>query len=277
MEENRAPQCGPLGEQYSHGYGAASEYMARKSAQTHAAHLMPYLRSGMSLLDCGCGPGAITVGLARVVDPGQVVGIDIEPSQVGKAKSHAATLQVRNVRFEVSSVYELPFPDSSFDVAFAHTVLQHLQDPVRALVEMRRVLRPGGVVALREEDWGSQLDYPAVPLVAQLYDLYLRYWRANGGDPYLPRRYREVLRQAGFRDIRVGGSAEVFADGNALRVWVEMVVSHLQEPVFIGQVTQRGWADAEVVKEMREALKSWGKNPDAFRAIITGEAIGWRP
>lgn len=276
MEQSKVPYRSVRREEYSHGYGVASEYMTKKSVHTHAAHIMPYMRSGMNLLDCGCGPGTITLGLADLVAPGQVVGIDIEPSQIEKAKVHAEARTVTNIRYEVASVYELPFPDSSFDAALAHTLLQHLQDPISALQEIRRVLKAGGVVALREEDWGSQLNYPEIPLVSELYSLYLRYWQSNGGDPYLPRRYKEILRQAGFSDIRVTASAEVFATSNAIRDWVQMVVFHLQEPVFIDQVTRQGWVDRKTVKKMGEALKSWGDHPDAFRAILTGEAIAWR-
>jgi ubiquinone/menaquinone biosynthesis C-methylase UbiE len=87
----------------------------------------------MRLLDCGCGIGAITVDLAQQLAPGEVVGIDIAPVQVERSRALAREKGVANARFEVGNVYELSFPDAAFDAAFAHRVLEHLSDPLRAL------------------------------------------------------------------------------------------------------------------------------------------------
>ncbi len=193
-------------ERYSHGYEAAAELMAQRTARTHAAFFLPHLSPGMSLLDCGCGPGTTTVGLAEILAPGEVVGIDIGESQIELARAHAAERQVSNVHFQVANILELPFPEDSFDAAFAHTVLQHVGEPIAALKEMRRVLKLGGVVGIREEDWGSLLYAPYMPLVEEAYDLFIKHWQHNGGDPYLPRRYRELLREAGFTRVEVAAS-----------------------------------------------------------------------
>src|SRR5438067_1545844 len=117
---------GSVEERYTNGYIApVVDLLGKRSATWNAGFILPYLRPGMSLIDCGCGPGAITIGLTQAVAPGQVVGIDIESSQVEAARSLAAKMGVANVRFEVANVYDLPFPDASFDAAFAHTSLQH--------------------------------------------------------------------------------------------------------------------------------------------------------
>ena len=71
----------------------------------------------MRLLDVGCGPGSITLGLAEAVAPGEVVGVDLQPAQVEQARALAAERGVANVRFEVASAYALPFPDAAFDAA----------------------------------------------------------------------------------------------------------------------------------------------------------------
>ena len=78
------------GERYVQGYGAAArDYAERRTADTHASFFRPYLKPGMRLLDCGCGPGSITVGLAEAISPGQVCGIDMEESQVELAREAA--------------------------------------------------------------------------------------------------------------------------------------------------------------------------------------------
>ncbi len=73
----------------------------------------------------GCEPGSITVGLAEVVEPGEVVGIDVQVDVIERARASAADSGCDNVRFEVANLYTVPFPDASFDVCFANSVLQH--------------------------------------------------------------------------------------------------------------------------------------------------------
>jgi SAM-dependent methyltransferase len=230
----------------------------------------------MRLLDCGCGPGTTTVSLAEFLAPGEVVGIDIGEHPIELAKAHAAEREVTNVRFEVGNIYELPFPDDTFDAAFAHTVLQHVSDPVAALKEMRRVLKHGGVAGIREEDWGSHLLFPPIPLVEEGYELYMKYWQHNGGDPYLPRRYREILRKAGFTKTVITASAVAQATPEAARWWGYITSNHLLEPIFIDTVTEQGWVSREKVEELAKAMADWGEQPDAFRSIIEGEGVAWK-
>lgn len=159
--------------------------LALRTASQDAAFFLPSLRPGIRVLDLGCGPGSITVGLAEAVAPGQVVGVDLQPSQVAQAHALGAMRGVMNVRFEVADVYRLPFPDGSFDAAFAHAVLMHLRDPVQALAEVRRVLGPGGIAGVRDPDWGARLHAPATPLLEQWYALTVRVRQRNGGDPFM--------------------------------------------------------------------------------------------
>jgi SAM-dependent methyltransferase len=122
---------------------AIEAWFATRTASREGAFFLPYLHPGMQVLDVGCGPGSITLGLAEVVAPGEAVGIDLQPTQIEQARALAVERGVDNVRFEVAEAYRLPFPAQSFDAAFAHGVLMHLREPVRALVEIRRVLRSG--------------------------------------------------------------------------------------------------------------------------------------
>lgn len=121
-------------ERYSLGYSPGEQgRLGRRTAADRAAFFLPHLRPGMRLLDAGCGPGSITVGLVAAVAPGEVVGVDLEPRQIAAARALAHERQALGVRFAVADVYRLPFPDASFDAAFAYTVLFHLREPVRAL------------------------------------------------------------------------------------------------------------------------------------------------
>jgi len=131
--------------------------MSLRTAQSHAAFFLPQLKPGMSVLDCGCGPGTITLGLAALVAPGQVVGTEIEDSHVALARENAAKLNVPNARFEAADIYALPFADASFDAVFISAVLGNLREPIRGLREAYRVLKPGGVIGVKEFDHGGDL------------------------------------------------------------------------------------------------------------------------
>lgn len=266
----------PPGEAYTHGYnGQANRVMSQRTAATDAAFLLPHLRPGMRLLDCGCGPGSITVGLAGVVAPGEVVGVDIGPVQVEVARALAAAEGVANARFEVGSVYALPFPDASFEAAFAHTVLEHLADPVAALREVRRVLKPGGVIGVRDGDWGGRVIAPPSPLVEEGYALYARLWVLNGGNPNRGREHRALLREAGFG--RIVASASVSAQGTAEETRGVAALAHAQlsRPDFVARVVALGWADRDRLAQLAAAQLAWGDHPDAFANVLLCQAVAW--
>ena len=272
----RAAMTHPGRETYTHGYGERMvQAMAGRAAARNLAFFLPHLRPGMRVLDCGCGPGAITVDVADLVAPGEIVGIDIEPSQIEAARRRAAERGLANARFEVASVHELPFPDASFDAAYAHTVVQHLREPARALREIRRVLAPGGLLGLRDDDWGACLWEPRDPLIDLTLDLVVKVWRHNGGDPFYPRHQRRMLREAGF--VRTAGSASSGCRGapEETRGWADLTIAHNSQPAFVQTVLDQGWADEATLAATYDAARAWGAHPDAYFALMMCEAIGW--
>ena len=123
---------------------------SQRTAEVNAGFFLHHLRPGINLVDCGCGTGSITAGLAESISPGEVTGIEISASDVDLARERAKKGGHTNLRFEVADIYELPLPDESVDAVFFHAILGHLNDPVRALREAHRVLKPGGVVGVRQ-------------------------------------------------------------------------------------------------------------------------------
>lgn len=95
----------------------------------------------MTLLDVGCGPGTLSVDLARVVAPGRVLAVDVVDDALPEARAHAAVGRCRHHRVRVDDGYALDAASLMFDVVHAHQVLQHVSDPVRLLRELRRVAR----------------------------------------------------------------------------------------------------------------------------------------
>src|SRR5690242_20048337 len=172
-----------MSDTYTHGHHDSVLKSHRwRTAENSAGYLLPYLRSGLSLLDVGCGPGTITVDLGRRVAPGSVIGVDRERAVIAEATRLREAGNLGNVQFKPGDVYSLEFDDQSFDVVHAHLVLQHLTDPVAALVEMRRVVRQGGIVAVRDSDYGGFVWAPTDPLLDRWMQLYHDVCRRNGAD-----------------------------------------------------------------------------------------------
>lgn len=117
------------------------------------------LRAGETVLELGPGPGAFTVDAARRVGPqGRLIAVDIQPEMIAQVEARVREAGLGNVETHVAGAYELPVEDGTVDRAFLITVLPEIPDPVRALREVRRVLKPGGIVSITEEFLDP--DYP---------------------------------------------------------------------------------------------------------------------
>jgi SAM-dependent methyltransferase len=263
-------------EPYTMGYGpAATAIMSERTAQSHAAFFLPHLKTGMSLLDCGCGPGTITLGLAELVAPGQVVGTEIEESQVALARDNALKRGVGNARFEAADLYELPFADASFDAVFISAVLGNLQEPIRGLLEAYRVLKSGGVIGVKEFDHGGDLLYPSDPAIAKYGELYLRLRRENGHDPETGRKLGSLLLAAGFTDIQSAPVYEPFANPEGVGGFAYVSAGLLAEG-WGEAFKSRGWANEADINEMRAAWQRFAAFPGAIFAAAWCEAVARR-
>jgi SAM-dependent methyltransferase len=256
---------------YSH---ALHEFMSQRISSVEAGFLLPHLRPGMRLLDCGAGPGTITLGLAEAVAPGEVVGIDISPIQVERASALAEECGVTNVRFEVGDINALPFADDSFDVAFAHTVLMHLRDPVAALREMRRVVRPGGIVAARDNAFF--LTEPLTPEFEQFLTMMANVSQSTVGrpTPAMGLRHRGLLVEAGL--CRAEGFADVTSFGTSELLHEN---STIVRGVLDSEGIRRALASAGYDDDARERVAAgrfaWAERPDAMVVIVWSAGIGW--
>lgn len=255
-------------EAYLPGYTAnASNFMAFRTAQSHAPFLLPRLCRGQRLLDCGCGPGSITLGLARLVSPAEVVGLDRENSQLERARENAANEGLTNVRFEVGSVYELPFADGSFDVVFAHAVFEHLREPLPALSEVHRVLASGGLVALRSPDWGGFLVSPATTELDAALAYYQSLQTQSGGDVQVGRKFKALLRKAGFRDLEFSASYECYHS-------LESIGEYLAQHIERSSETTTTPSDKQRIESHAAILRNWYRCEDGVFAQSWCEILG---
>ena len=259
---------------YTHGHHASVLRSHQwRTAANSAAYLLAELRPGLDVLDVGCGPGTITADLAALVAPGTVTGVDASEGVLDKAREAAVADGVDNVRFAVADVHALDFPDDSFDVVHAHQVLQHVGDPVGALREMRRVCRPGGVVAVRDSDYGAFTWFPGTPVLDGWLALYRKVARANGGQPDAGRRLLSWAREAGFEDITPTATAWCFATPEDRAWWGGLWAERTVASSYAGLAVDNGHASHEQLAEIAEAWQDWAGRADGWFMTPHGEIL----
>lgn len=259
---------------YTHGHHDAVLRSHRsRTAENSAAYLLPRLGPGMRLLDVGCGPGTITADLAAIVAPGEVVALDRAPEILAEAAAVAQERGLANVSTGIGDVYALDHADDSFDVVHAHQVLQHLSDPVAALVEMGRVVRPDGVVAVRDADYAAMTWYPGDPLLDRWQEIYHSVARANDAEPDAGRRLLAWARQAGLASIEPSASVWCYADPATCGWWGELWADRMTGSAVAEQAVTVGVADAAELAAVAGALRRWATQPEAWFAVLHGEIL----
>lgn len=249
-----------------------------RTVDDSAAYLRPHLAAGMRVLDVGCGPGSITLDLGRIVGPaGQVIGIEPVEAPLEAARRLAAELGDERTRFETGDVYALEYEPRSFDVVHAHQVLQHLGDPAGALRAMAALVRPGGIVAVRDVDYASISVYPELPELTDWLGLYRDVARANGTEPDAGRRMRAWGNAAGLGDATITASTWVFADPERRAWWGGMWERRILESDIARHAVEFGFADRERLEAISRAWRRWADDPDAWIGLTHGELLAVVP
>jgi SAM-dependent methyltransferase len=266
-------------EVYTHGHHeSVLRSHAWRTAENSAAYLLPRLKPHMRILDVGCGPGTITAGLAGYVPDGHVTGIDTVPGVLDQAREAVPLEMVplENVDFALGDVYALDYPDDTFCVTHAHQVLQHLKDPVKALQEMRRVTRPGGIVAVRDADYGAMFWYPHSEALEALEDwrtLYRTIARANGGEPDAARRLHVWAREAGLADVTVSSSTWTYATPEERAWWGGTWADRTLKSAYAEGAVNGGHATRADLERIADAWRTWAADDDGWFCVINGELL----
>lgn len=262
---------------YTHGHHeSVVKSHARRTAENSAAFLLPHIQPYHHILDIGCGPGSITIGLASRVPDGQVIGCDAGSDVIEQAKKLAAPKNLTNLTFQTLDANALPFADDSFDITYAHQVLQHVGDPVAILKEMHRVTKPGGFVAARDADFRSFAWFPEDSGLDDWMTLYLKLAKANGAQPNGGRNLPAWAVQAGFRreDVRFTWDCWNY-QGEEAKVYGNSWVDRTLHSSFATTARTHRLASQEELEAISLAWKRWSDQPeeDVFLIIPNGEIL----
>jgi len=259
---------------YTHGHHAAVlRSHTWRTAANSAAYLLGELEPQMRILDIGCGPGTITADLAALVPQGHVAGLDAAPGVLEQARATVDERGLGNVTFATGDVHSLDYPDGAFCVVHAHQVLQHVGDPVRALREMHRVCKPGGIVAARDADYGAMFWYPLIDGLTDWQQLYRRVARGNGGEPDAGRQLHAWAREAGLRDVTASSSNWCFATAGEREWWSGLWAERTVASSFAQTAVDGGFATTGRLHAAADAWREWGAQEDGWFSTPHGEIL----
>jgi ubiquinone/menaquinone biosynthesis C-methylase UbiE len=247
-------------ERYTLGYDASAlAFVSRRTLESHGAFFIPHLQPGMRVLDVGCGPGSMTLGIAACIGTGRVVGVDMSESQVELAARRAGQAGVSNAAFRTGNTYALPFADAQFDAVFTHALLEHLREPLRAMREFLRVLKPGGVMGVATPDWSGFLVAPPSPAVGAAIEAFKALQIGNGGDVNVGQKLSQYALDAGFERVMSRARSENF---EPLSIITDLLTTQL---------------DQAGLSEHAQTLRILQRTPHAMFAEAWVACVGYRP
>ncbi|MBU0716760.1 MAG: methyltransferase domain-containing protein [Planctomycetes bacterium] len=209
---------------YMHGVSPAEQERLEAGAKLFGgAEFLPPLHPGMSVVEVGCGTGAIAREVAAKVAPGQVIGVDREEAQLETAKRLAVDQGITNVRFLRDDAAAIDLPDNTCDAAYCRFLLEHVADPVEVVGELARVVKPGGWVCAYEWDNTLEAMYPEAPAHREVWQGIYTYQEKLGGEPRIARKLYRVFLDAGLGDIQAEARVWSVTGGEPekLRMFVE--------------------------------------------------------
>jgi ubiquinone/menaquinone biosynthesis C-methylase UbiE len=160
------------------------------------------LQDGMSVIELGCGPGFLLEKINKRFPNADVIGLEIDPFLVNYSNQYFQEKAAKKVQIIEGSIEKTGLMSNSFDFAIVRLVLEHLSDPVKAVKEVFRILKPGGKIVVIDNDFDIHLiSYPNISQLRILYEAYCKSMYADGGNPKIGRELPNILRQGGFSKV----------------------------------------------------------------------------
>lgn len=194
------------------------------------------LSAGMRVAEIGCGTGLTALWIARQIGAaGSVVAVDSSLEQLQVAEENARREAVTNSSFHRANAYDLDLAQESFDLVYSRFLMCHLDDPPRALREMRSALKPGGVLVCEDHDDGGIFTQPPTQAYKRLVEISGAVNRARGLDSSIGLKLPALFRDAGFPRPEVGIRQIAVLRGDEKRFW-EITLREAASAIFAAGV-----------------------------------------
>ncbi len=190
---------------YVHGYSQKEAHRLNDQANAVAdfIHDDSTWPDNSFILEAGCGVGAQTKIIAPKNPSSRFISVDISKESLLKAQQEIDSLDIDNVTFQQGNLFDLPYEDAQFDHILLCFVLEHLQQPVQALTELKRVLKPGGTITVIEGDHGSTYFHPESQAAQSAIQCQVILQQQKGGDANIGRKLYPILEAAQLDNIQV--------------------------------------------------------------------------
>jgi SAM-dependent methyltransferase len=208
---------------YIHGTGASEQQRLVELNRLTNDAFVRFLdvQPAMSVLEVGSGLGILAERVAAIAQ--RVVGLEISWAQISMADDSSGVVFVQG------DAQAIPFENATFDLVYSRYLLEHVSDPPAVLAEIHRVLRPGGCVAVLENDVSLIRFDPPCPLFDQVWAAFVDLQRRLGGDALIGRRLFRLFHAAGFRDVELSVQPEVHWFGSpSWRGWVMNIIGNVE-------------------------------------------------
>ncbi|KAJ9630150.1 hypothetical protein H2204_008655 [Knufia peltigerae] len=271
----------PSKHKYAQGHSASvvASHLSR-TVENSASFLIPHLRPDSIIVDLGCGPGTITQGFCSFVPRGRVLGLDSSDAVLEQARSliSGSSSEHSNLTFKAADITDrLPFDDASVDVVYTHQTLLHIPSPISVIREAFRILRPGGMLAMREADHVSIA--PESPLLEQYWRHVFESIREMGAQGEgCGRRLHLWAQEAGFErnKMQVGAGATVYTAPDESKWWAGVHIGRLGGEIGEKLLQNKTVQNQQEIEDIKTALKTWGDHHEAWYGLMQGEVICWK-
>lgn len=260
---------------YGLGYGTElTSIFSNRTLEKQCAYLTPCLEKGMRVLDVGCGPGSITLGIAKkVTAEGSVVGVDIDEGQLKRGRYLAEKENISHLSFINGNVSHLPFPDSSFDITHMSGLLCQVDNLVVALDEIRRVTKPGGIIACREPIFECYIIYPDSGLFKESIRLATYAVNSLGSDFNLGKKLKSIFTEEYFSSTSFSLSCESQISSAAVQRLCNSLLEDWDSSPWSQYIRENNLADEDTIASYIQAIKEVSQSPHAILSIPWGEAV----
>ena len=263
---------------YSMGFSEEIlEAYRRHTAESSAAYMLSHIRPGFTVLDFGCGPGTISSGLAKAAAPGEMHGVDMEESQIDIARAVAEASGIPNAYFHTGDVTALMFEDDFFDLAHCHNVLMHIPDTRSVLAEIKRVLKPGGIIACREMICESSFTHPDLGVLRKAWDMFEDLVAADDGHPQMGKDMKGHIEGAGFVNVQVTASFDIYSTPADIEFINEVAQKWFLAPEITEAAIKYGATTRELCDRIGEAYERWRAESGALCGLAFGEIVASKP